>query len=416
MAINTIQFKKKWDFLHDKKIYIACSGGLDSVVLTHLVQTISKNCVLLHVNYHLREEESNRDEKFVRDLAKKLNISVEVKSVDIEEYSKKEAKNIQNFARDFRYTWFKTFLEDKNSVLLLGHHLDDQIETFYLNLARKSGIFGMACMLEKNENIFRPLLNYEKKEIQKFAEKNKYNWIEDSSNFKNKYNRNKLRNEFLPNLHQEIPQLKKSIQFLIKIFQKEVREVEKSVEKNLKKITKTGIIEFDFYRKLSSEQRFLIFKYFNFNASQHTEINKLLDSEKGKFILSSSHKLLHEGTFFSIFSRNEIIKIPKLLISSCIDLPEKFTKNELYLDKNKLEGELKIRVWKSGDRIQSLGLKGTQLISDIIKDSKIPSAEKNKVFVIHDEKRILWCYGLKVSSFALASVFSEEIWKISLGE
>jgi tRNA(Ile)-lysidine synthase len=414
MEINLTDFKKKWAFLKDYKIFIACSGGLDSVVLTQLMTLISDNCTLLHVNYHLRGEESNQDEKFVRNLGNSLKIPVKINSVQAVEMINLSKGNVQVFARDFRYNWFKNFLNDENSVLLLGHHLDDQIETFYMNLARKSGIFGLACMLEKNRNIFRPLLEFEKDDLKQFALKNNYKWVEDSSNSTNKYTRNRLRNEFLPKLFQEIPDLKKSITLLITLFQQEVKELNNSVKNKLSLIQKNQRLDFEDYRALSIEQKILIFKYFGFKARQLDEIDKLLKSNRGKFLDSKTHKITHEVDFFSIVNLRDCVQIPKLKIEPCPELPKIFNKNELYLDKDKLKGELKIRVWGKGDRIKSIGIKGSQSVSDIIKDAKIPNYEKNKVFVVYDEKNIHWCIGLKIANLALASKNTKEILKLIL--
>lgn len=414
MEIDLRKFKNKWDFLKDKTIYIACSGGLDSIVLTHLAQKLSKKCILLHVNYNLRGEESKQDEIFVREFAQRHKIECKVNSIYTENILKKSKKNIQLFARDFRYEWFSTFLNDENSFLFLGHHLDDQIETFYLNLARKSGILGLACMPEKKGQLIRPLLEFEKGELKRFALENKFDWREDSSNSSLKYTRNKIRNEFLPFLYSQIPDLKDSIIHLVKVFQKELISLENSISGIYTKILKDKKLEFNEYLKLSLDQQVILLKKFDFKASQLSEIEKLIVSSKGKSVSSKRYKIIHEGSSFSVVSLSEIRPIPKIIIDSCNEMPKQFSKDIVYFDASKIKGDLKIRTWKKGDKIDSIGIVGSQLISDIIKDAKIKQSEKSSVVVVHDEENILWCCGLKISRHALANETCLNVLKISI--
>jgi tRNA(Ile)-lysidine synthase len=405
---------KKWEFLKDKEIYIACSAGLDSTVLAHIFARVSNSCTLLHVNYNLRGEESHKDELFVRELAEKLNISAEINSIQTLDILSKKKQNIQLFARNFRYEWFAEFIKNKNAVLLLGHHFDDQIETFYLNLARKSGNLGMACMLETHGQLLRPFLDFSKNDLKNYALSKSICWREDSSNSSNKYARNRLRNEFIPYLLEKIPSLKESIQLLIKQFQSEVKEIHVSIEEIRDSIVKNGTFEFSIYNSLNIEQKITLLKHFNYNSKQLPEIEKLKNASKGKIISSKTHIFINEKDHFVIRDRNLDEKIPQLLIEKCEKLPSFYSKKELYVDKVKIKGELNIRKWKEGDRISSLGLKGSQLISDIIKDAKITTLRKQNVFVIEDESAILWCYGLKISRIALANENSKEILKIML--
>jgi tRNA(Ile)-lysidine synthase len=410
--IENIQ--ENWGFLRGKNIFIACSGGLDSTLLAHLFANISNSCTLLHVNYNLRGEESIGDESFVLELGKKLNIPVKINSIQTQEILKEKRENIQLFARNFRYKWFEEFLKDKNSILLLGHHLDDQIETFYLNLARKSGNLGMACMLEKNKQILRPFLAFSKEDLKKYALSKNISWREDSSNFSNKYARNRLRNEFIPLMMEKIPSLRDSIQILINQFQKEVIEIENSIVELRDSITKNRILHFASYNSLNLEQKIALVKNFNFKASQLSEIQKLQHSSKGKILSSTTHFFINEKEHFLICERKIEEKTAQLLLEKCEKLPNKFSKNEIYVDKQKINGEISLRKWENGDRISSLGMNGTQLISDIIKDAKISTIQKQNVFIVHDEATILWCVGLKISRQVIATNNSTEIIKISV--
>jgi tRNA(Ile)-lysidine synthase len=140
----------------------------------------------------------------------------------------------------------------------------------------------------------------------------------------------------------------------------------------------------------------------------------LQHSSKGKTLSSTTHFFINEKEHFLICDRNIEEKTAQLLLEKCEKLPNKFSKNEIYVDKQKINGEISIRKWENGDRISSLGMNGTQLISDIIKDAKISTIHKQNVFIVHDESTILWCVGLKISRQAIATNNSEEIIKISV--
>lgn len=414
MEIKCADFQKKWAFLADKELFIACSGGVDSMVLTYLISTFCKNITLLHVNYNLRAEESLEDEKFVRQFSLKNKLKIEVKSIDTNKILKEKAGNLQDTARKIRFDWFEEKLNDENSFLLLAHHEDDQIETFYQHLARKSGILGLACMLEINQNKIRPLLSFSKEDIYSFARKNQLLWREDSSNQTNKYSRNKLRNEILPHLYQQIPSLKASVLTLIQAFQENQLEIENSVENLVKNMHKNGVLDLNIYRSLTAEQRIVVLKSIHYNSSALKEFEKLSQAQKGKFIQNETFKITKETDFFALTKKQTQTKIPDLVIETVESLPEDFSKNEIYLDASKIVGELKLRKWQIGDRISPIGLNGSKLISDVITEAKIPNSKRENVFVLVDEKNIHWCVGIKIGKFAVADNYTTEILKINL--
>lgn len=408
MAIIESEFQERWAFLKDKKLFIACSGGVDSIVLTHLIKSFSKDVTLLNVNYNLRGQESIDDELFVRKYAEDNKLKLEIKSVLTKSLLEEKKQNLQALARDLRYEWFAKFLKEENTVLLLGHHFDDQMETFYLNLARKSGILGLSCMLDQSEKICRPLLNFEKKDIYSFAEKQNLKWREDSSNQKNDYSRNRLRNEILPFLEVQVPDLKSSVKTLIAVFQEERKMVEESVEEFRKELHQSAKLDFTIWKSLSDTQRIVLLKPYAYSQNQFSEIDKLLESQKGSKVFSLTHELIREEDYFFLKASQQTSVLPKLIISEVKSLPKFFTKDCIYLDKQKIKGELRLRFWQEGDRIASIGVQGTQLVSDIITDAKIPHHQRNEVLVLEDDKHIHWVVGLKIGRLAVAEEISQE--------
>lgn len=414
MEIKLSDFQKKWAFLAEKELFIACSGGVDSMVLTHLISSFCKTITLLHVNYNLRADESLEDEKFIRAFAMKSKLKLEVKSLDATKILSEKGGNLQETARRIRFEWFEEKLQRENSLLLLAHHEDDQIETFYQHLARKSGILGLACMLEHHHHFIRPLLTFSKEEIYAFARENKLLWREDSSNQTNKYTRNKLRNEILPYLYTQIPSLKTSILSLIQVFQENQNEIEKSVAGLIETIQRSGKLELTIWQDLSDEQRIVLLKSINYSTSFLNEFEKLSHAQKGKFIQNESYKITKETDYFAITKKQKLVEIPELEVQKVDFLPKTFSKTEIYLDGSKIKGELKLRKWKIGDRISPIGLNGSKLISDVITEAKIPNSQRENVLVLVDDKTIHWCVGLKIGKLALANENSEIILRINL--
>lgn len=412
--VNLVEFKQKWSFLASHKVFVACSGGVDSMVLLHLLRVIGTTIHVLHVNYQLRGHESDLDELFVKNYCLEHKIAFDCLPIDMKSYLKQNRGNLQEQARKIRYDWFHQFLSEPDSLLALGHHFDDQIETFYQHLARKSGILGMACMLEQYGHVIRPLLCFRKNEIKEFAFTNQLKWREDGSNASLKYTRNRLRNEFIPLLEQKIPSLDSSVRLLIEVFQDNFQDLKSSVQAIQQQIQSEQFITLLDWNKLSQEQQIILIKYFGFSASQLDIINQLNIGQKGKKLVSSTHCIVRETLGLSFVPLKEENTIRKLKIEKVSLLPSTYTKNEIYLDELKLKGVLKIRLWQIGDRIAPFGMKGSQLISDVITNAKIPNSIRKTICVVHDDQEIHWCVGLKIGRKALADKKTNSILKISI--
>src|SRR6218665_831587 len=214
----------------DKKLLLACSGGIDSVALFHTLKHLNIPFAVLHVNYQLRESQSDADEKFVKTLCDQNGIPCRTFKCPTELTTSK-GKNLQNEARNFRHTLFKqwTAISEKHFVVL-AHHQDDQIETFLLQYFRGSGNYGLAGMHEERNQIIRPFLNLNKSKIKASAEEHQLVWREDQSNISNKYLRNLFRNELIPQLEQTVPHFKESIL----LFQTQLRLENQRLENELK--------------------------------------------------------------------------------------------------------------------------------------------------------------------------------------
>ena len=188
-----LEFQEKhidadFPFLKDKKLLIAISGGVDSVVLTHLLHQLKFDVSLAHCNFQLREEESDKDENFVIELGRKLSLNTITTSFDTQQFSKENKLSTQVAARELRYNWFEELIEKYQfDYVLTAHHADDNLETFLINLTRGTGLEGLTGIPVVNGNIVRPLLSFSREEILKFAKENSIDWREDKSNSETKY-------------------------------------------------------------------------------------------------------------------------------------------------------------------------------------------------------------------------------------
>ena len=197
-----------FSFLKDKKLFLAISGGIDSMVLVHLLHKLKLDIAVLHCNFSLRDLESDGDENFVKSICNDLNISCFVQKFDTKKFALDYKLSIQLAARKLRYDWFYEQLNDKNfDYILTAHHLDDSLETFLINLTRGTGLDGLTGIPTQNDKIIRPLLPFSRVEIEGFAMQNSIEWREDSSNSSDKYLRNKLRLDVIPILKELQPQL-----------------------------------------------------------------------------------------------------------------------------------------------------------------------------------------------------------------
>lgn len=418
-----LHISQQWSHLSEKTIFLACSGGVDSMTLLSIFHKAKWKLEVLHVNYQLRGQDSEDDQKLVEDTCKQLGIPCHIHRVDLQSYLDEKGGNLQEIARIVRYDFFeeKRILSE-NNYIALGHHKDDQIETFFMHLARKSGIMGMSCMPAENNQFIRPLLPYSKAEIIEYAQENAIEWREDYSNKTNKYVRNILRNVILPDIQQQIPTLGDSIELLIEKFQETQLLLEKDIKLLIDIIHQTNQLLFKDYDTLVMGKKVELFRQLGQKASLVMEIDKLRSSQKGRQVLleismkqelfSSIHR---EDSYFQFIpSKSSNFEMPKLVIEQVKLLPSYFNKNEIYLDPSQLKGDLNLRKWKTGDRMTPQGMKGSKLISDIIKDAKIPSYQKEKILILEDSQQIIWCVGIRVGSHGIATDTSDLIWKIEI--
>ena len=398
-----------------EKYFLAVSGGADSMALLHVFSSLQLPIEVLHVNYHLRGNDSDLDQKLVEDFCEKNKIPFHLHSVFLKE-KLKQGGNLQALARQERYTFFeKKQNKNPNAYVVLAHHQNDQIETFWLQLLRNSGMLGLAGMKEQNGIYLRPFLSISKEELVKYLEENQVIWREDVSNTKNDYLRNRLRNEVLPVLKSTFPDLNENVQLLQSVFRENISEKENFLKIELEKSKISEKLSLEFVQKLDETAILLLFRSFSIPNHQLKGFLHLLTAPTGTKItwLSGGEKqtLVREKSHLQ-WLKNIDFPLPKIHSEKVEHLPHQFSKSILYLDSDKIKGELSVRFWQIGDRISPPGMKGSKLISDILKDAGVPHVERKNALVLQDEEKLLACINIAVDRSALATKNTTSILKV----
>lgn len=275
-----------------KKFLLAVSGGADSMVLASLFEICNLKFEIAHVNYHFRGEDSNLDQKLVENFCSENKIKFHLK--DISEEEKSNMKSLQNWAREIRYNFFFEILEnEKLDFIVTAHHLNDELETFIINLSRGSGIKGLSG-IPKNENkILRPLLKFTKDEIYAFTKENKIDYREDKSNEKDDYLRNKIRNQLTPKILEIFPnfleQFGESLSYLSSVNEFYQQEIEKTFEEILISGNENEFILDK--EKLLQKPKTLVIEIIRKLGFSGIEIEKIINAENGKFFRSSTYEI-----------------------------------------------------------------------------------------------------------------------------
>ena len=408
--------KENLPFTKDERLIVAISGGADSVCLALLLHQLNFNFSLVHCNFNLRGSESDKDEKFVVDLSNQLNVNCEVKQFNTLKYSSNNKVSVQMAARDLRYKWFEELREKTSSkYVLVAHHSDDNIETFFINLVRGSGIRGLIGMKEQRDHIARPLLPFSRNEIEKFLEDENQTFRTDSSNADTKYLRNNIRKNLIPFLNEMNPffnkTLLKEMDYLdevFAVFQDKINSLKKEM------VTyKEGQIIIDKKKLITIKERQSLLRELvsPFGFSQTKQILECCFSTSGKMFYSDKYKLLvdrneiiinkksiEETSDFKINLEDKETNSPisiKFIVSDKIQIENK--KSIAYFDLEKLSFPLTIRKWKEGDVFHPLGMKGKKKLSDFFIDEKWSRFEKEECLLLCNKDEIIWVIGHRIS-------------------
>lgn len=425
---------KTLPFLKEKKLLIAVSGGMDSVVLLYLLKQLDYNITIAHCNFNLRADESDGDEKFIRDYAIKNNIKIFVTNFNTELFASDNKLSIQVAARKLRYVWFEQLLQEKHlDYLLTAHHLDDSIETFLINFTRGTGLEGLTGIPQQNDNIIRPLLPFTRNEIENFAKENNILWREDSSNASDKYFRNKLRHDIIPILKSLNPAFSDSfLQTILNLQQSQSLVNDASVLVYKKIVTETEgqkHINIDQLKRLPNYEAYLYQWLSPFGFTAWNDIYNLMDAQSGKQVLSSSYRLLKDREVLILEPLKQIdkqiyeieegiteVNEPLTIKLQTVDaISPDYTKNTIFVNNNLIKFPLFVRKWQEGDYFYPLGMNGQKKkVSKYFKDEKMSLSEKENAWLLCSENKVVWIVGKRADERFKADDTTNLILKIEV--
>jgi tRNA(Ile)-lysidine synthase len=443
------KFKRNWQtqFCHlspvNCEFLLAVSGGLDSVVLVDLIHRAGFQYHIAHGNFQLRGDESERDEKFVRSLGEKYGKEVLVKKFDTKAYASENKISIQEAARDIRYTWFKQVIDSwritKNqsadtcvpspgNYILTAHHADDNVETLLMHFFRGTGIQGLTGIqpLSEKRQLIRPLLVFRKKELLDYANERELDFVEDSSNASDKYTRNFFRNQLLPQIKEVFPQVEDNLLKNIERFGEATELYRQSVNTHKNKLLEQKgnewhipVLKWKSVQPLHSITWELI-KTFGFHAAQTDQVIKLLDAENGSYQSSGTHRIIRNRKWMIISPNstetaqhivieeddkriafeNGALQMQMLLNSADdgIQFNNQDPNGEAFLHADEIVFPLLLRKWKTGDYFYPLGMQKKKKIGKFLIDMKLAKTEKEKVWVLESNQKIIWVIGYRIDN------------------
>ena len=423
------------------KLLVAVSGGVDSVVLTDLLYNAGFDFVIAHANFNLRGKESNRDEAFVHSLAGKYKKAVWVNSFETKDYAAQNKLSIQEAARELRYTWFKELLEgmkkdsQKKCFIVTAHHANDNIETLLINFFRGTGISGLHGILPVQQQIIRPLLFAKRESILAYAKEQSLGWVEDSSNASDKYTRNFFRLQLLPSIKEIFPEVEDNLLQNIERFTEAEQLYNQAIQIHKKKLAKPAGDEIHIPILALQEAAPLhailweIIKPFHFNAAQVNAVKKLMDASNGSYVASPTHRVIKNrkwlviATVQTLEAKHIVIETTEkrlLFQNGSLSFEtlaaEGFRLNEsaavANLDAAIINFPLLLRKWKQGDYFYPLGMQKKKKLSRFFIDQKLSKTEKEKVWVLEMDKKIVWVIGYRIDNRFKIADASESILQI----
>lgn len=422
-----LPIKKFTDFIEQNSLFnredtvlAAVSGGIDSVLMVHLLKAAGYKFAIAHCNFQLRGDEALADQAFCKALANQNNIPFYTINFNTEQYAAQNKISIQMAARELRYNWFEQLRgQHQYTAIALAHHQNDAIETILLNLVRGTGIAGLHGILPKNGLLVRPLLFLTREEIEKLINDNGFSYVEDSSNASTKYARNKLRHDVIPKLRELNPSLESTFQNNLERFKDLETLLELRVDELKAKLLREA--DDDEVHILISEakklnpQRLLLYKLlqpYGFNEAIVDDLISTLDKHSGRVFESATHQLIldrekliitslkkTEQQSVSVFENGTDVHFGNYKLNMLHDDAPLIIKDNpmaVSVDAAKLIFPLSIRTWQQSDVFYPIGMKTRKKLSDFFIGQKIPVHQKTQIpLLINGNGEIIWIAGYR---------------------
>lgn len=394
-------------------VLVALSGGADSTALLLIMKELGYKLEALHCNFHLRGEESDRDQAFVEKLCKEQAVTLSVRHFNTEEVAKERGISIEMAARDLRYNWFREELKArKTDYVAVAHHRDDQAETLLLNLVRGTGLRGLAGMQAKHDGIIRPLLCLNRQDILDYLKSRVQAYVTDSTNSERIAQRNRIRLDVIPLLQSINPS---AIEHLC-LASDNVRESLPYYKKGIEAAFKEQNITENSFPLQALTSHTLLHEWLEgkgFNSVQEEEMLNTNTNGVGKMWLSNSHKVLRDREALLLAPLSNELKVPQLKqeIVPCIG---ETGSNIAYFDSDLISKPIKVRPVREGDAFVPFGMKGRKLVSDYLTDRKLNRFEKAETFVATCGDDIIWLIGHRSDNRYRVTENTKRILKLSV--
>ncbi|MFM9051097.1 MAG: tRNA lysidine(34) synthetase TilS [Bacteroidota bacterium] len=402
------------------RVLLGVRGGKDSVAMAHLFKESDVLFSIAHVNHSLRGKESDDDAVAVHRLSKKLKVKFHQLEADTKDFCKKHKLTLQEGARDLRYVWLEKIAEEHGyTSIATAHHLNDSIETFFINLIRGTGIHGLTGIPVRNRRIIRPLTFATRVEIEDYVSKNRLAYREDSSNLKDDYLRNRIR-------HQLIPLMEKLQPSFIEVMRGNLERLQLSrtlhderlsdlSKKLIQRKNKCKVINLEEINDRPNPEELLhsLLKLEGFDTHEPEKLlvvgkpgKRFRDGDKE--IIRDRHRLILQDIAIDAEEPKTLKSAPghlkfiegKLYVGRQryrVGSEKKLAKGQLMLDAEHVIFPLEIRKWRSGDRFRPLGMRNHKKISDFLTDGKLSVSEKERTLVVLSAGEIICILGHRIS-------------------
>ena len=416
--------------LLDADFLLACSGGVDSMVLWDLCRDSGLRFEVAHCNFGLRGAESDADAAFVQEIADKWNTKIHIKNFNTVSYSNKHKQSLQESARVLRYAWFRELL-DKNhlSYTVTAHQADDVLETFLINLIRGTGLEGLSGIPMRAPGIRRPFLPFERLEIEAYARGKEIPWREDSSNAEEKYLRNRLRHTVIPSLKSADSRMfvnfQKTLGFLSgsnALVRNHISDIRQEVFHTDGEIIRVPL---DLLTHLTPLDTYLFELFRPYGFTDWKALHRLMDGVSGKEIRSVSHRLLRDRDalllrplqhpdygIYPVYPKIEERDVPIPFAIGKVATLGELGPDVLYVDAETLKEGLQLRKWKKGDYFYPLGMMGKQKVSKYFKDHKFNLFEKEDQWILCSGNEVVWLVGHRSDERFKVQAGTKQILKI----
>jgi len=416
------------------RILLAVSGGVDSMVMLNLFNECGFDFAVAHCNFELRGNESDGDEKLVREITANCGKELFVKHFKTKDYAEEKSISIQVAARDLRYSWFDELCRDHGyKAVAVAHNSNDVAETMLINLTRGTGLKGLTGIKPKTNGIIRPLLFASRIEIELYAKEKGIIYRNDSSNTEIKYVRNRIRHQVIPELAQINPAVVSNFNSTANLLSHAWEVICEELNFFRKKVRTqmTNNIQYSIELLVNYPHRLLFLGEelmgYGFASEAIADIAKSLFSQPGKVFHSPNFLLIRDRDYLILTPKNSTelfsitidentknidspiqLKIENIINSASFKIP----KNPVVgaFDFNNLTFPLTLRPWHHGDWFIPLGMKGKKKISDFLVDQKVPIHLKEKIYVLESNNLIVWVVGHRIDDRFKITANTKKVW------